>query len=96
MEFQPEKNMENLKISIEQINEILILHWDPIGISEIPECKNEYIDYAVHIWKKVQNDSHFNIFLYLRSVEAEQMNLKDMDFKHANIAASKIFELLNS
>jgi hypothetical protein len=86
--------MERLKISIESINEILISYWDPIEVSDIPECKNEYIDYAVHIWKRLQLDPNFNVFSYLRNVESETMGLQNMEFKHANLASSQINELL--
>ena len=59
-----------------RIDEILWKGWDPIGVSDIPEARDEYYDYLPEVCKlAIEGASAKTIPEYLHSVETETMGL---------------------
>jgi hypothetical protein len=58
------------------LDEILWTEWDPIGVNEIEEARDEYYDYLPEIFKlKLNNADRETIAEYLFKVETEHMGL---------------------
>jgi hypothetical protein len=59
-----------------EIRKALLEEWDPIGVKDIPEAKNEYDGYVPKIYKMlIQRKTTEEIFDYLWWVENEYMGL---------------------
>lgn len=58
------------------IDELLIEEWDPIGVSDVPEARDEYRSYLPQVFSKaISGESAAQIAEYLRRIETEQMGL---------------------
>jgi hypothetical protein len=58
------------------IKEALMAEWDPIGVNDIPEAKDEYDSYVPAIYKMlIQQKTRQEIFDYLWWIETEHMGL---------------------
>ena len=58
------------------IDEILINEWDPIGVSDIPEARDEYYAFIPQVFEKVINgESVQSIAKLLRNLETEELAL---------------------
>lgn len=61
----------------EQVKEILMKHWDPIGIQGIPEAAGEYDGYAGDIAKMVSvKTSTHDLENHLLRIEVASMGLQ--------------------
>jgi hypothetical protein len=59
-----------------RIDEILWREWDPIGVSEIPEARDEYYGYLPIVFRLVLEGKEEEIIAqYLLSFEIERMGL---------------------
>lgn len=67
----PPSQMELYK----RIDEILWKHWDPIGVSEIPEARDEYHSYLPVVFRLAMEGNEATIAEYLYSVETVNMGL---------------------
>lgn len=73
-----------------RIDGILWKEWDPIGISDIPEARDEYYDYLPQVFKlAIEGASAKTIAEYLHSVETETMGLSG-NLKHCKEVANII------
>ena len=58
------------------IDEILINEWDPIGVSDIPEARDEYYAFIPQVFKRVINGGSVqSIAKLLRNIEMEDLAL---------------------
>ncbi|HEY2858250.1 MAG TPA: hypothetical protein VGJ21_07530 [Terracidiphilus sp.] len=62
-----------------EIRRVLMAHWDPIGVKDLPEAADEYDGY---IWGVLglllRSASNAEIVNHLRRIEIEQMGLCDL------------------
>lgn len=73
-----------------QIDEILWSEWDPIGINDCEEARDEYQGYLPHVWrfKLLRADAEI-IAQYLWKVETDNMGLNG-DIEHCRQIANNI------
>ena len=59
-----------------RVDEILFYMWDPIGVKDIPEARDEYHSYVPKVFKLVLNGSKAQkIADYLNKIESVRMGL---------------------
>ena len=91
-----EEKLKNSSIKARQISAILLNEWDPIGIKNIPEAKDEYDSYIPSIYNLViSQKSEEEIFHYLWWIETEYMGLCG-DKQQTKIIARKLSLLATS
>jgi hypothetical protein len=83
-------NEERYKVVLKyRIDEVLHYIWDPIGVSDTPEARDEYASYADTVWRDVLGEkSKKEISDYLTRLTTERMGLetrKDHDDEVADI-----------
>jgi hypothetical protein len=77
----------------ESIKKILLEHWDPIGINNIPEAKDEYDSYVPTVYKLlITTRNKTELFDYLWWVETEYIGVCGNRQKTENIVF-KLFEM---
>lgn len=58
------------------IKSILLHEWDPIGVADVPEARDEYDSYVPGIYKMlISRRDEKDIFDYLWEIETEHMGL---------------------
>ena len=58
------------------VDEVLHYIWDPIGISGVPEARDEYHPYLPHVYDLVRNGADTTeVANYLSSITTERMGL---------------------
>ena len=68
---------------MENIRQILLYEWDPIGVKEIPEARDEYDSYVSGVYRLLtSNISAQQIAEHLAKVESEQMGLNPQPMQH--------------
>lgn len=74
-------------------DEVLFYIWDPIGVFETPEARDEYQGYLPIVFSMLQQSKSANeIADYLSKIQTENMGLGDaLDMKSKNM---KVAELL--
>ena len=61
-----------------QIGEILLRHWDPIGIADEPEAQDEYEGYVGGVYRLLASGaSAQQIAEHLADIETRQLGFKD-------------------
>jgi len=76
MEEDKRKSITNEQMLYKQIDEILWNDWDPIGINDCEEARDEYYGYLPHVWRfKIMNADAETIAEYLIKVETDRMGL---------------------
>jgi len=84
-----------MKSTIEFIHKTLLEEWDPIGVRNIPEARDEYSQYVSDVYHIAKNhDTSTPLFDYLWNIETEYMGLKG-NMKVTTLVAEKIFNHLN-
>ncbi len=65
----------------DEIREMLLHSWDPIGISDLPEASDEYDAYADDVLRMLVNEGApaEDIANYLLEIATEHMGLSDND-----------------
>lgn len=59
------------------IDEVLHYLWDPIGISIVPQARDEYYIYSARVYKMItENADEKSIANYLYEVQKERMGLE--------------------
>lgn len=54
----------------DQIHEILLRDWDPIGVADVPECQDEYDAYVGGVYRLLsEGASSEDVAMQLRHVE---------------------------
>jgi hypothetical protein len=60
----------------EQIRQILLSDWDPIGIRDVPEAQDEYDSYVGGVYRLLADGaSAVEVAKHLARIEGEQMGL---------------------
>ena len=68
-------------------DEILHYLWDPIGVSDVPQARDEYHSYLPNVYARlIKNPKENEIVEYLTTVEAESMGLTPNLEKALNVA----------
>ena len=80
---------------LQKIDEILWNHWDPIGVNDIEDARNEYSSYALQIFGlKIHNADKITIAEKLYKFEVESMEVATLESKgHCEFVAQKIIDL---
>jgi hypothetical protein len=81
---------------IDRIRDVLLENWDPIGIGNNPNLRNEYdlyIPRILHILKKVSVNKS-NIFLCLQEIEIHIMEIPE-DPKRIDLTAQILLNLVS-
>ena len=56
------------------VHNLLLREWDPIGVADVPEARDEYIAYEAQVFQLLRGSSSARqIATYLADVEVEQM-----------------------
>src|SRR5262245_33706874 len=60
----------------EQIRQVLLQDWDPIGVADIPEARAEYDSYVGGVYRLLaQHAAPATVAAHLASIEGDQMGL---------------------
>jgi hypothetical protein len=87
------KPVSKEQILYKQIDEILWNDWDPIGINDCVQARDEYYGYLPHVLHfKLQGLDLETIAQYLFKTETESMGLRS-DIEHCRKIAGKIINL---
>jgi hypothetical protein len=75
------KNRDQRGRDIQQeIRQVLLRHWDPIGVQDIPEAQDEYDDYVGGVYRLLANGSADDVIAnHLDLVERLTMGLAARD-----------------
>ncbi len=69
------------------IDEVLFYIWDPIGVSNSPEARDEYFSYIPKMFSLVkENDKIEPIVSYLRDLEIKTMGISTSNEKKEEVA----------
>lgn len=75
------------------IDKILWENWDPIGVNDNEECRDEYQSYTPHIFSLViRNADAFKIAKHLYQLETQSMGMLGSQ-RHCQEIAQKIIEM---
>lgn len=81
------------KIIYDRVDEILFYLWDPIGVNDAPQARDEYRSYLGPVFSKlIHNSTKSDIVDYLVMIESENMDLSP-DKKHATNIVNILFEM---
>ena len=62
---------------LRRVNEVVHYLWDPIGVREVPEARNEYDSYSGIIFRKlVERTEKEKIKEYMISIQSETMGME--------------------
>ena len=88
---------DNIVTLQKEVSIILLRDWDPLGVADFPEARNEYEAYAAEIVAMHQNGmlSAEKLFEYLRTTAEKTLNKKADDIAIGR-AAKNILELFKS
>jgi len=74
----------------ENVREVLLRYWDPIGIRDVPKARDEYDQYAVPIANMVlAGNSAAALAKHLLAIEIDSMGLKGNQ-ERARLVAEKL------
>ena len=77
------------------VKEILFREWDPIGVNECEECRNEYDCYAVSIHKLLRAGAdEFKLTAHLGRYQRENMGITRIDVDRDRRVAQQLRALL--
>ncbi|VVP61250.1 hypothetical protein [Pseudomonas fluorescens] len=77
------------------VRNILLQDWDPIGVGDIPEARDEYDLYVADICKMLRaGQKSSDLFGYLRWIEIERMGLDGNEILTQQIV-EKLMRLLS-
>lgn len=81
------------KALYQKIDVVLWLEWDPIGVNEFEEARDEYYSYVHQIFSlKIQSAGEETIASTLFKIETETMGLLG-NIEHCRVIAGKIADL---
>lgn len=91
------KMNENDKALYQAIDEILWRDWDPIGVNDNEDARNEYQSYTPHIFSLRKQGADIEIIAqYLYQSETISMGItgnKELALNHCKAVAQKILNL---
>lgn len=92
-----ENKFNNIKDCRNQIHEILLHQWDPIGIKNEPAAFDEYDIYISKIYEMIIAGKNCEeIASFLHWVETERMGLKGNIELAKNVAITLVHEIIGS
>ena len=63
-----------------QIGEVLLRHWDPVGVANVPEAQDEYEAYVGSVYRLLASGaSAQQIAEHLVDIETHQLGFKDTE-----------------
>jgi len=63
-----------------QIGEVLLRHWDPMGIADVPEAQDEYESHVGGVYRLLASEaSARQITEHLVDIETRQLGFKDTE-----------------
>jgi len=75
------------------ISEILLAHWDPIGVADEPKARNEYDEYAARILRLLASGvRETDLRTFLVRIATDELGLA-ADEERAGAAAQRILAL---
>jgi hypothetical protein len=78
----------------QQIGKVLLRHWDPVGVADVPEAHAEYEAYVGGVYRLLASGaSAREIAEHLVDVETRQLGFKDTDPKTLIPVAEKLRRL---
>jgi len=78
------------------IREVLMHHWDPVGVADIPEARDEYDAYVPGVYKRlISRSGEEEIFDYLWEIETGHMGLCG-DRRHTEKAVKALLRLIDT
>jgi hypothetical protein len=87
--------MPSRSLTFEEISEVLLKKWDPIGVSDVPEAADEYDGYVGHVWNMLEQGRNAEALAqYLDEVASARMGLSP-HHDTAFDAAQTLFALAN-
>jgi hypothetical protein len=79
---------------MEAVREILLHEWDPIGVAENPECRDEYDRYARTVCRYLREGvDAFKLGAYLAQVQAVAMGLSRVDEERDRAVVQRLMVL---
>jgi hypothetical protein len=64
------------QVLYDRCDKILLYTWDPIGIADVPQCRDEYTGYLPQVWRLVRDGAGADeVVRYLNKVATEYMGL---------------------
>ena len=74
-----------------RIDEVLHYLWDPIGISDIPEARDEYRSYAGNVFSLIKRGSDEDeIAALLRKIRIERMGVAHLSGRATEVEVAEI------
>ena len=71
----------------EKVDELLWTEWDPIGVNDIPEARDEYYRYLPTIFKLAMDDAdEYKISKYLLEFERSSMGMSGNEVNCKRVA----------
>ena len=78
----------------DSIRKVLLEDWDPIGIADVPECKDEYDSYIAPIYRiLVGSRAGDDLVQALRKIERDEMGVGPASAEVLLPVAKKLLEL---
>jgi hypothetical protein len=95
--FEPNNHYDlmndNQKATYKLIDEIIWNEWDPIGVNEIPEVRDEYYSYLPKIFDlKISGADRETLAQHLFQIETRNMGFIG-DIENCRLVAQKIHEI---
>ena len=76
-----------------RVRQVLLADWDPIGIRDVPQARDEYDGYAATIVRMLAGGaSRAELSDRLVEMEVDSMGLKG-DYERAQVVAAKLWSL---
>jgi hypothetical protein len=77
------------------VKEILFREWDPIGVNDCEECRDEYDHYAAAIQKLLRAGAdEFRLTAYLGRYQRQSMGLTRIDVERDRRVAQRLLALV--
>jgi hypothetical protein len=93
---RPEFEIDKIAEIHRQIDAVLLRDWDPIGVADVPEARDEYCSYVRGVYDiAVASQSAHAIAEFLVRIERESMELTFRPPKQLLPVAQKILELVS-
>jgi hypothetical protein len=76
------------------IGDVLMKHWDPIGVAEVPEAKGEYDSYIGPVYRVLAGSrSEEELVTYLSHIETKMMGFAPPPRAHLQAIASRLLAI---
>lgn len=83
--------MDRTRLLNRRVSEVLHYIWDPIGVADVPEARDEYDDYVPEVVRLAMTNDRVGIISYLEHTSSITMGL----YKHTERAVAVADLVLN-